>query len=137
LVLVELGDHGRARPPADEFLDAVRAGGGLGFAISALHLLSFALTPLGLGPELAEALERLRDNPWARAATAFALDDPLGAAEILGGFGAVSSEAYCRLVAARAGDRTQLEPALAFYRSVGATRYVREAESLLLTSRSA
>ena len=133
-VYLELGDEDKARPPAEEFLEAVRAGSGLGFAISALHLLSFALTPLGRGPELANALEKLGDNPWARAATAFALDDPLGAAEILGAMGAVTSEAYCRLVAARAGDLAQLEPALAFYRSVGATRYVREGESLLAAS---
>ena len=51
-------------------------------------------------------------------------------------------EAYTRLRAAEAmtaaGNHTDarghLEPALAFYRSVGATRYIREAESLLATS---
>jgi hypothetical protein len=133
-IYVQLGDHERAGPPAEEFLDAARGDLGLGFATSALHVLSFALTPLGRGAELAEALGRLGDNPWARAATAFARDDPLGAAEILGGFGAINSEAYCRLVAARAGDLAQLEPALAFYRSVGATRYVREGEALLPAS---
>ena len=53
---------------------------------------------------------------------------------MLGEIGALASEAYCRLSAARAGDLTQLEPALAFYRSVGATRYVREGESLLAAS---
>jgi hypothetical protein len=47
---------------------------------------------------------------------------------------AASSEAYCRLAAARAGDVTQLEPALRFYRSVGGTRYVRECESLVAAS---
>jgi class 3 adenylate cyclase/tetratricopeptide (TPR) repeat protein len=134
-IYLELGDEDRARPPAEEFLDALRAGGsGLGFAISALHHLAFVLTPLGRGQELAEALEKLGDNPWARAATAFALDDPLGAAAFLGEFGAVSSEAYCRLVAARAGDLAQLERALAFYRSVRAARFVREGESLLAAS---
>jgi hypothetical protein len=48
--------------------------------------------------------------------------------------GAVASEAYCRLEAARAGDLTQLEPALAFYRSVKATRYLREGETLIAAS---
>jgi hypothetical protein len=43
----------------------------------------------------------------------------------------VASEAFCRLSAARDGDLAQLEPALAFYRSVSATRYVRECELLL------
>ena len=54
----------------------------------------------------------------------------------------MTSEAYCRLVAARElveqGRRTeadaQLGRALAFYRSVGARRYVREGESLLAVS---
>ena len=134
-VYLELGDEARARPPAEEFLEAVRAGvDGLGFAVASVHLLSFAVTPLGRGPELARGLERLGDNPWARAAAAFGLADPVGAAEILGTIGAISSEAYCRLVAARAGDLGQLEPALAFYRSVGATRYVREGESILAAS---
>ena len=51
-------------------------------------------------------------------------------------------EACCRLCAAEAyvaqGRRAeadeQLRPALAFYRSVGATRYVREGEALLAAS---
>jgi hypothetical protein len=53
--------------------------------------------------------------------------------------GAVSEEAYARLAAARMlideGRRheadEQLGRALAFYRSVGAKRYVREGEALL------
>jgi class 3 adenylate cyclase/tetratricopeptide (TPR) repeat protein len=133
-VYLELGDPPRARPPGEEFLDAVVAGGGLGFATSALHILAWTIAAIGRGPELAEAVKRFGDNPWARAAAAYALGDPVGAAETLGGIGAVTSEAYCRLAAARAGDLTQLEPALSFYRSVGATRYVREAESLLAAS---
>jgi hypothetical protein len=47
---------------------------------------------------------------------------------------ALASEAFCRLEAARGGDITQLGTALAFYRSVGARRYIREAESLLAES---
>jgi tetratricopeptide (TPR) repeat protein len=133
-VYLELGDPPRARPPGEEFLDAVVAGGGLGFATSALHILSWTIAVIGRGPELAEAVKRFGDNPWARAAATYALGDPVGAAEILGGIGAVTSEAYCRLAAARAGDLAQLEPALRFYRSVGATRYVREGESLLAAS---
>ena len=56
--------------------------------------------------------------------------------------GAVSSEAFYRLRAAEAlvaeGRQAeadeQLRPALAFYGSVGATRYVREGEALLAAS---
>jgi hypothetical protein len=43
-------------------------------------------------------------------------------------------EAYDRLSAARAGDLDQLEPALEFYRSVGATWYLRQGESILAAS---
>ena len=79
-------------------------------------------------------LESAFDLPWVRAGLAFARGDAAGAADLLGGIGARSSEAYCRLAAARAGDLSQLEPALAFYRSVGAARFVREGESLLAES---
>jgi hypothetical protein len=126
----ELGDA-RPIPSVEQFLDAVRSGRGLGFGLAFVHVLSWSLTPLGRGQELASALEQFGQNPWARAAGAFACGDPVGAADLLGEIGAVCSEAFCRLVAAREGDLAQLEPALAFYRSVGAMRYVRECELLL------
>ena len=133
-VYMELGDPARALPHAEGFLAAVVDGRGLGFASSQLHLLSWTLAAAGRGPELADSLARLVREPWARAAAAFGHGDPVGAAEILGGIGAVASEAYCRLAAARAGRLDQIERALAFYRSVGANRHVREGESLLATS---
>ncbi|HYY73398.1 MAG TPA: hypothetical protein VE662_01145 [Solirubrobacterales bacterium] len=63
-------------------------------------------------------------------------------AEILEDMGAVADEAYARLRAAealiqagrRADGDAQLQRALAFYRSVGATAFVREAESLFAPS---
>ena len=137
-VFTELGQTERAREPAEVFLasivDAVTQP--TSFEASTHHTLAFALTALGSGDRLAAGLPP-SDVPWSHAALAFAQGDELGAAAILGGIGAVASEAFCRLSAARAGDPSQLEPALAFYRSVDATRYVREAESLLATSRSA
>jgi hypothetical protein len=56
--------------------------------------------------------------------------------------GAVTDEAHDRLRLAevlvqqsrRAEADTQLQRALAFYRSVGATRYIRQAEALLAAS---
>jgi class 3 adenylate cyclase/tetratricopeptide (TPR) repeat protein len=129
----ELGDP-RPIPSVGQFLDAVKSGGGLGFGLAFVHVLSWSLTPLGRGQELAEALEQFGQNPWASAAGAFARGDPVGAADVLGEIGAVCSEAFCRLTAARDGDLAQLEQALAFYRSVGATRYVRECESLVAAS---
>jgi tetratricopeptide (TPR) repeat protein len=129
----ELGDP-RPIPSVEQFVDAVKVGRGLGFGLADVHVLAWSLTPLGRGAELADALEQFGQNPWALAGKAFARGDAIGAADILGGIGAVSSEAFCRLAAARDGDLAQLEPALAFYRSVGADRYVREGESLLAAS---
>jgi class 3 adenylate cyclase/tetratricopeptide (TPR) repeat protein len=129
----ELGDP-REVPSVEKFVDAVKAGQGLGFGLADVHVLAWSLAPLGRGPELAEALEQFGQNPWALAGKAFARGDAVGAADILGDIGAVASEAFCRLAAARDGDLTQLGPALAFYRSVGATRYVRECELRLRAS---
>jgi hypothetical protein len=64
------------------------------------------------------------------------------ASDIIGGMGIVTNEAFFRLRAAeqlvdegrRAEADEQLRRALAFYRSVGATRYVREGEALLAAS---
>jgi hypothetical protein len=58
----------------------------------------------------------------------------VAAAEQCAAIGAVTQEAYSRLAAARAGDLAQLEPALEFYRSVGATWYLRQGESLIPAS---
>jgi class 3 adenylate cyclase/tetratricopeptide (TPR) repeat protein len=128
----ELGDPVRAAAPAEECLAMLT--GGVGFGVSSLHVLAWALTPVGRGQDVSTALERYEPNPWARAGIAFASGDPVAAADILGEMGAVSSEAYCRLAAARAGDLDQLDPALAFYRSVGAARYIRDCELLLPAS---
>jgi class 3 adenylate cyclase/tetratricopeptide (TPR) repeat protein len=131
-IFTELGDVERALPPAEEVLPDIFLTEGFGASI--VHVLAWTLAAHGRGQEVAEAAAPLTDIPWAQAAAAFGRGDPVGSAEILGGIGAVSSEAFCRLTAARAGDLGQLEPALAFYRSVGATRFVREAESLLAVS---
>jgi hypothetical protein len=73
---------------------------------------------------------------------AFTAGDLRQAADICGEMGAVTDEARDRLWLAEAlineNRRSQadieLQLALAFYRSVGATRYIREAEALLLAS---
>ena len=109
------------------------------------HLQSFsdaaeALSVLGRGEELAEigATARMQTR-WIEAATAFVGRDFQHAAEIYAECGSLPDEAYARLRAAEAligegrraeGDQ-ELERALAFYRSVDATAYLREAEALL------
>ena len=56
------------------------------------------------------------------------------AADILAEIGSKPDEAYARL---RSGNEADVRRALDFYRSVGATRYLDEGESMLATSRSA
>jgi tetratricopeptide (TPR) repeat protein len=78
---------------------------------------------------------------WVEAAEAYARDDLETAAEIYAESGALPLEAYVRLGAAehlvgegrRADARVQLDKALAFWRSVDATRYIRQCEELLAT----
>jgi len=78
-------------------------------------------------------------TPWTDAAQAYARGDFLAAADILDRTGSRPAEAEARLRAAEALSREgahadadeQLRVALAFYRSVGATRYVERGEALL------
>jgi hypothetical protein len=61
----------------------------------------------------------------------YASGDFAGAAEVLHGTGSKPDEAEARL---HAGTEEQLEQALEFYRSVGATRFIREGEALLASA---
>jgi class 3 adenylate cyclase/tetratricopeptide (TPR) repeat protein len=78
-------------------------------------------------------------NRWARAALHIIREELAAATEVLELIGSTADLAYARLRLAQAlveaGRRSeadeQLAAALAFYRSVGATRYVREGEALL------
>ncbi len=80
-----------------------------------------------------------RRRPWNEVALAIVAGELERAADRLGEFGNVPLEAFARLRTAerlvaegRRGEAdAQLGMALAFYRSVGATRYVREGEALL------
>jgi tetratricopeptide (TPR) repeat protein len=81
-------------------------------------------------------------TPWRRAAVAYASGDFRAAAQIYAEMGTRADEAYARLRAAeqlvregrRAEADAELEPALAFWRAVGATPYVREGEALMAAS---
>ena len=137
-----MGQDETAEQLAGEFLEAVAAGQPLGFSVVEIHVLAWTVTRAGRGRELSTALAGVRQVRWVRAAIAFAEGDPVGAADICAEMGAVTQEAYARLAAARdlaeLGRRAeadhQLRRALAFYRSVGAVRYVREGEALLAAS---
>jgi class 3 adenylate cyclase/tetratricopeptide (TPR) repeat protein len=95
----------------------------------------------------AQQLEEIARNAtistrWLEAGLAYANDAFSEAADTLGDMGSRPEEAFVRLRAAealvgagrRAEADVQLERALAFYRSVGATAYIREAEGLFAAS---
>ena len=79
----------------------------------------------------AESLRRVVEmsSPvWTDAGMAVLDERYADAARAFHEMGDVADEAYARL---RTGESHEVERALAFYRSVGATRYIREAEALL------
>ena len=95
-----------------------------------------------LGPESLSVPLPKTHEPWQSVVNALLQSDLVGVADRLGDLGFRPDEAHTRLRAARelvnAGRRAeadeQLRRALAFYRMVGATRYVREGEALLAAS---
>ena len=97
---------------------------------------------LGRRAEARQWLGTRRDSPWFVAARALADREFVTAAELLDSMGAARSAALARLRAAQEFVRTgrraeaddQLRHALSFFRSVGATRFSREAEALLAAS---
>jgi tetratricopeptide (TPR) repeat protein len=137
------GDEERAIQLLDEILDGYRGLRQIGFAAVWAHTVAWVAWSLGRGEEF---LEVVRDEPadthWMRAARAIAAGDFAAAAEIFAEVGVPALEAFYRLRAAealvaegrRAGADEQLAWALAFFRGVRATRYVREGEALLAAS---
>jgi tetratricopeptide (TPR) repeat protein len=81
-------------------------------------------------------------TPWLQAATAMAASEFERAADTYAKIGSLPDEAFARLRAAqrlvasgrRAEASEQLQRALAFYRKVQASAYLREAEALLAAS---
>ena len=98
--------------------------------------LAFALDDLGRPADCTRLLTGLvNPTKWRKAALAYVAGDRVGAADILGEMGNHTDEAYARLRAAEEGaGADQLNRALAFYRGVGATTFVRRAEALLSAS---
>jgi class 3 adenylate cyclase/tetratricopeptide (TPR) repeat protein len=104
---------------------------------------AWALHALGRGDELSAMGDRVpRADAWSPIALAIAADEFEHAADLLAEIGAVTDEAYARLRAAEslaaegrhAEADAQLERALAFFREVGATAYLRQGEALLAAS---
>ena len=101
--------------------------------------LSKAALELERADEFTAVARAATSSPWVESASAFAARDFERAAEILAAVEARPVEAATRRWAAeahfaagrRAEGEAELERALAFWRSVGATADVHEAQSLL------
>ena len=137
---------GRERP-ASEILDEAFEGfkelHHLGFAGVELHRYAWIALMLGRSDEIFAVVDREPfQSPWIETARAVAAGDFRSAADLLGRIDARTDEAFLRLRAAeqlvaegrRAEADEELRRALAFYSSVGATRYIREGEALLAAS---
>jgi class 3 adenylate cyclase/tetratricopeptide (TPR) repeat protein len=131
-VLVEAGHVDDARPLAHEAL----RGESLPWALADLALVA---EELGCAEELTGHIEQRPVTRWTYAARALLGRNFVEAADILYEIGDAELEALARLRAAdqlvaegrRADADEQLQRSLAFWRSVGATRYIRKAEALL------
>jgi class 3 adenylate cyclase/tetratricopeptide (TPR) repeat protein len=137
---VSAGRRQEASALADELLalDPVRHQ--TSHCVSPIFDLAWVLGELGREDELLERAASVESaTPWIRGATAIARGELEHAADVYMEIGNLPNEALCRLRAAdrlvgegrRAEADAQLAKALAFWRSVGATRYVREGEALL------
>jgi predicted ATPase/class 3 adenylate cyclase len=128
-LFVSVGNDRRAGETVTEALESLRPLRHLGFGVMESPLLAWAALQLGREAEVIEVLEREPfKSAWLRAAVAVASRDFRGAADILGGGGFRALEAFFRL---QSGAEQDVRRAVDFYRKVGATRYLREAEGLL------
>jgi len=142
-VFDSVGNDRRALETFDEMLALMRELPQLGWVVVSTWASAWVAWRLGRADEF---LDILRDeplnSPWLSGARAIAAGDFARAAGIFGEMGAPTLEAFFRLRAAEvfvAEDRRveadeQLRAALAFYRGVGATLYMREGEALLAAS---
>jgi hypothetical protein len=104
--------------------------------------LAVVLAALGRGDELEAAIVGRSETQWQIAALAYAAGELEKSADLLDEIGAVADAAYVRMRAAealaaegrRAEADAQVQRALTVFRSVGATAYVNEAETLFAAS---
>jgi class 3 adenylate cyclase/tetratricopeptide (TPR) repeat protein len=141
-VLEAAGRRPEAVRFVDELLELVESSRS-GFISYWAMPLAFVLADLGRSGDLERVVRHARVRTrWVEAADAYGKGALVESADLLAEMGAASVEAFVRLRAAdalvQAGRRTeadaQLQQALSFYRSVGATAYIREAEGLFAAS---
>jgi tetratricopeptide (TPR) repeat protein len=134
-IYLELGREDEARALGAELLDVVLTGPPDWRIID----FSFVADLLGHAGELRRVLEELPSTRWRAVNLALVSGEFASAAEQLDSIGTRFAAAEARLRAAeqlgadgrRTEAREQLDAALAFFREVVATRYIRECEALL------
>ena len=137
-----LGDKVEARALAAEALVLVRAH--IDMAVTANQLI-FVAGQMGLRDEYLAIVQQAPEGPWKDLTVAGAKGDLRSAGDLYATFGASSLEALARLFGGeelieagrRAEGEAELEKALEFYRSVGATFFVQRGEALLADAQSA
>lgn len=137
----ELGQLEDAAHLIDELVDAWTKSRS-GFVDSWLLDLWFAARHTGKEGRVQAIIDALHPTPWLQAAALLIRRDFDTVARELDDMGAVTEAALIRLWGAewlvehgrQAEANPQLELSLAFWKSVGATRYLRRSESLLATA---
>jgi tetratricopeptide (TPR) repeat protein len=97
---------------------------------------------LGIQQQVRDLVEQAPETPWKEVVVAGARGDFSRAADLFAARGAPTFEAEARLCAAeelieagrRVAGEAELQRALAFYRKVGATRFIQQGEALLAAS---
>jgi class 3 adenylate cyclase len=142
-VLLANGHVEQASVKASELLAELAKRGILATSPDWSGQLAIVLHALRRGSELLELISRVTaPTPWQEAAAAIAAGSFQQAADRYAGIGSLPDEAYARLRAGeqlynagrRADGNAQLQQVLAFYRHVGATAYLREADALVAAS---
>ena len=139
--LLEAGRPAEAARFADEMLGLLGRGT-TGFISYWGISLAVVLAALGRGDELAAAIAGRTETQWQIAALAYVSGELEKSADLLDEIGAVADAAYVRMRAAeglaadgrRAEGDVQVEQALAVFRSIGATAWANEAETLFAAS---
>jgi len=137
--LAEMGDREEAQVLADEALGSDAGRWALGTVGLASAELALGAVNTGVADLLATRLEEGLQTRWAAATLAALRGELVHAADLFHEIGDAQLEALARIRAAARlaaiGDRDaaggQLSRSLAFWRSVQATRYVRQAEAML------
>jgi predicted ATPase/class 3 adenylate cyclase len=141
-VFAVASEHDRAIPLAHEFLQALRDGVPMQFAVINLPAFASAALRLGLAGELLDALAEHLQTPWTEAVRAYAQGDYVTAAEVLKRIGTKPEEAEARVRAAeqlaiqgrRSEAEGQLRQALELYRATGAAHYASACDARLTAS---